>query len=92
MDYVKNSNKNFSLEEKRKYWGNEINRLFEIKKKDSELYEREYRNRDMYATGFYYTSKNGKFPIACINRFGDSMVEGCIAGWRAFKFDKKQKK
>lgn len=80
--------KKYTLADKRKYWGDKMNKLFDIKcGKNARKHTKQEENKYLYAQGFYVASKNGKLS----NNFNEMKTPqqlGQIAGFKAKIYDK----
>lgn len=80
--------KKYSFAEKRKYWGDKMNYLFDIQRsKNGRNRTKQEEQMFLYAQGFYSASKTGKLS----GKFNDMEISrqfGEIAGFKAKAYDK----
>ena len=82
--------KKYSLAEKRKYWGDTMNNLFDIQVgKNGRKRTKQEERKFLYAQGFYSASKSGKLS----SKFNDMETPqqfGQIAGFKARAYDRNR--
>ena len=80
--------KKYTLADKRKYWGDKMNKLFDIQcGKNARNRTKKEQDKFLYAQGFYVASKNGKLSNN-FNELKSPQKLGQIAGFKAKYYDK----